>query len=167
MHAKIFLVVMAIFSAPMVAAECTSQQIEDALKELGLFHRQYDASSWHIGNSSELLFMRVDMDDGDVVWQGIVETDSRVSVAWINQIHLEWRYVQLAVDPDLDLVASFSVPSWRDGCPPDIPYNANYFLEMMSDLKEDLASFRQEHQTQLRLPEQNDLNLPRVAEIRL
>lgn len=125
-------------------AACNTDQMDSQIDESGLFHRRYDERSWHVGNAEDLLYLAVDMDDGDVTWTGIIERDSQASIAWVNKIHLEWRYVQLALDPDFDLVATFSVPHWQEGCPADFVDNSKFFLRMLGDLKSDLEKFRSE-----------------------
>lgn len=129
-------------------AECSPEQINEALDAAGILHSRYDDASWHISDAESVLYMSVDTDDGDMAWAGLVERKSQASIAWINQIHREWRYVQLAIDEDLDLIASFAVPYWGDGCSDDAIANAKFFLNGMTKLKASLSEYVAGHSDQ-------------------
>lgn len=129
-------------------AECSPEQINEALDAAGILNSRYDNASWHISDAESVLYMSVDTDDGDMAWAGLVERKSQASIAWINQIHREWRYVQLAIDEDLDLIASFAVPYWGDGCSKDAIDNAKFFLNGMTKLKASLSEYLAGHSDQ-------------------
>ncbi|WP_040481723.1 hypothetical protein [Luminiphilus syltensis] len=130
-----------ILLTPTADAECPTEEIAAQLQESGLYNRPFDEESWHVGDSSNLLYMRLDPEEGDIVWTGVVERKTQAGIAWINDKNLKWRYAQVAIDQDLDLIASFAVPHWQEGCPPDAIENSEFFLHVLGELKSSLQAY--------------------------
>ena len=61
-------------------AECSPEQINEALDAAGILNSRYDDASWYIGDAESVLYMSVDTDDGDMAWAGLVERKSQACI---------------------------------------------------------------------------------------
>ncbi|MGD2007738.1 MAG: hypothetical protein PVJ95_05645 [Cellvibrionales bacterium] len=140
---KLLLIVFLFVSPALVRAECTPEAFELQLAQSGLAYQQHTDHTWQISNGADTLVATVDREDGAVLWTGILERQSRASVAWVNKVHLQMKYVQLAIDSDFDLMAYFALPNWDGGCLSHAAVNSGYFLRILGHLKADLAANRE------------------------
>lgn len=140
---KLLLIVLLSVASSLARAECTPEAFEVQLAQSGLAYQQYTDHTWQISNGTDVLMVTVDPEDGDVLWTGILERQSRASVAWVNKVHLQMKYVQLAIDGDFDLMAYFALPNWDEGCLNHAAANSGYFLRILGHLKADLAASRE------------------------
>ncbi len=128
-----------------VLATCDSSVVEAQLTNGGFLAEPIGTDTWGIRVGADDVTLQLDSTSGDLLWSILLQPKTTASVAWVNQVHSRWRYVQLAVDSHSDLYAFYAIPHWGQGCVANIDRATALFLSMSRDLRQKLNRDATDH----------------------